>query len=498
MSMDVIDGGTFTRDYADAADVVVVGSGPAGAAVARTAARAGASVIVLEEGAHVEPRDFPEDGFTAMARLYRDMGGSMAAGSPMMPLVQGRVVGGTSVINGAISWRLPRDVYDEWVAADPALGDALPWDEIDGVTDEIVRDLNIHPTPPEIAGPKNLLFARGAEAMGIEHRPISRNVRGCRGLGRCLQGCPEGNKQSMDQSYLPDACAAGARILSRVRVTRVVTVRGRAAGVTGVADGGGRVTISARRAVVVAASAIGTPALLLASGIDHGPIGHGLQCHPGVSVGGRFPEPIAMWHGATQGHEGIGLRKEGIKLEVLGYDMALVATRVKGVGARLASGIADMAHQAHWGAAIRAEARGRVRSIRGRAVASYSLTKRDLARARRGIRVLGEMFLAAGADYVELGVHGWAGRIDDPRELARFESDGPTRGGAYSAAATHLFGTAAMGSDPIRSVVAPDFQHHAVRRLYIADSSVFPTNTGVNPQTSILALASLCGRRVTM
>jgi len=123
---------------------------------------------------------------------------------------------------------------------------------------------------------------------------------------------------------------------------------------------------------------------------------------------------------------------------------------------------------------------------------------RDLARARRGTRALGEMFLAAGADYVELGMHGWAKRIDDPRELARFESDGATGGGAYAAAATHLFGTAAMGGDPSRSVVGLDFQHHAVRRLYIADSSVFPANTGVNRQTSILALASLCGRRVAM
>jgi choline dehydrogenase-like flavoprotein len=53
-----------------------------------------------------------------------------------------------------------------------------------------------------------------------------------------------------------------------------------------------------------------------------------------------------------------------------------------------------------------------------------------------------------------------------------------------------------MGSDPARSVVRPDFRHHRVEGLYVADSSVFPTNTGVNPQTSIIALASICGRRV--
>jgi long-chain-alcohol oxidase len=59
-----------------------------------------------------------------------------------------------------------------------------------------------------------------------------------------------------------------------------------------------------------------------------------------------------------------------------------------------------------------------------------------------------------------------------------------------------MFGTCRMGSDRSTSVVRPDFRHQTVDRLYIADSSVFPTNTGVNPQTSILALATLCAARI--
>ena len=108
------------------ADVVVVGSGPAGAATAYHLAGAGADVVVLEEGPLVAAEDLPEDAFTAMARLYRDMGASLTRGRSPLPFVQGRMVGGTSVVNGAISWRLPRDVYDEWVREDPVLADALP------------------------------------------------------------------------------------------------------------------------------------------------------------------------------------------------------------------------------------------------------------------------------------------------------------------------------------------------------------------------------------
>ena len=66
---------------------------------------------------------------------------------------------------------------------------------------------------------------------------------------------------------------------------------------------------------------------------------------------------MALWRGATQGHEVTGLRREGIKFEALGYDMAVAATRLKGVGRELGEQLGRLAHQAHWGAALRAIAR---------------------------------------------------------------------------------------------------------------------------------------------
>lgn len=495
--MNIVDGAELRGSLHESTDVVIVGSGPAGASVARELARGGARVIIVEEGPLVQPAEFPADSFTAMARLYRGMGATIGRGAPVMPFVQGRVVGGTSVVNGAISWRLPDDVYDSWVAADPALGEAIPKQALVDALDRVEERLNIRPTAEAIAGANNLLLKKGAEALGIENRPIRRNVRGCKGLGRCLQGCPEGNKLSMDRSYLPDACERGAIIYCNTRIDRVRLAdrKSRATGVEGRAASGAKVRIDASR-VVLAASAIQTPLLLLRSGLRRAPVGRGFQCHPGASVTGRFAEPVRMWTGATQGHEVIGLRKQGIKFEALGYDMAMVATRVKGVGEALSRGIDDMAHQCHWGAAIKAQARGRVRSLFGRPMIEYSLEPQDLAKVRRGIRVLGEMMLAAGAEYVETGVPGWHDRVSDPKVMARFEDEAPRAATAYSMAVTHMFGTARMGTNPTRCVVGTDFQHHDAADLFVADSSVFPSNTGVNPQTSIIALAALCGQSV--
>lgn len=492
----VVDGAALTRRAQLEADVVVVGTGPGGSAAGREIARSGAKVLFLEEGPHVTPSRFPEDGFGAMAILYRDLGAQVALGRSPTAIVQGKAVGGTSVVNGAISWRLPEDVRRQWVEADPGLEGTLDAATLEALFDAIERELSIAPTDPAIAGPNNLLLAKGAEALGLEHRAIRRNVSGCEGLGRCLQGCPKGHKQSMERTLLPDAVRHGAQIWSGIRARRVLVERHRAVGVEATSTSGIPVTVRARHAVVLAASAVQTPLLLLASGLGHGPVGERFMCHPGVSVAGEFDDDVRLWRGATQGHEVVGLRRGGIKFEALGYDMALVAGRLTGVGRELGRALDRMAKQAHWGAAIRAEALGTVRPGLTRPRIRWSLVLGDVQKIRRGVSVLGQMFFAAGARAVFPGVAGMPPRIDDPRVMQRFDDEGPLDPRAYTMAATHLFGTCRMGSDARTSVVDPRFRHHRVSGLFVADSSVFPSNTGVNPQTSILSLATLCGRSV--
>lgn len=491
-----VDGATVARPLDLTTDAVVVGSGPAGSSVARELARGGLHVIVVEAGPLIRSEDHPLSAFGAMSRLYRDMGASVVLGAAPIPYLQGRMVGGSSPINGAICWRLPRDVWDEWCAADPSLHDALPWQEIEALTDEIETRLGVAPTDPAVAGRKNRLMAEGAAALGLEHRPIRRNVRGCTGLGRCLQGCPEGFKQSADVTLLADALEHETTLLSNVEARDIVRRNGRAVEICGRASGGGAVRIRARHAVVLAASAIQTPALLLRNRITHGPVGENFQCHPGVSLAGRFRDAVRMWEGATQGHEVIGLRHEGLKFEALGFDLTVLAARLDGVGREFARSIAGMAHWLDWGAAVRAEARGRVRSVFGRPVVTFTPTGHDVRRFRRGLRVLGEMMLAAGAEEVHPGVRGFAPRVTSRTALEQLERDGPAHPSAYTAAITHMFGTCRMGREARISVVRPDFRHHVVDGLWIADSSVFPTSIGVNPQIPIMALAAACARRV--
>src|SRR5512139_2376365 len=91
----------------DAADVVVIGSGAAGATAARVLTEAGIDVVVLEEGPHVPTESLRGDVYTSFRRMWRDMGFQVARGRSFTPILQGSCIGGTTAINGAIIHRMP-------------------------------------------------------------------------------------------------------------------------------------------------------------------------------------------------------------------------------------------------------------------------------------------------------------------------------------------------------------------------------------------------------
>lgn len=151
---------------------------------------------------------------------------------------------------------------------------------------------------------------------------------------------------------------------------------------------------------------------------------------------------------------------------------------------------------AFFGVQIRARARGSVRSsrLRGKTI-RFDLTPEDVRTLKLGVKRLVDLMFAAGAREVLPGVHGLPERIHSPDDMAAIDAlpDDPR---LFHCIAAHLFGTAVMGRSPHHSVVRPDGRLHDLPGLYVIDSSVFPTNLGVNPQHSICAVAWLAAENV--
>jgi choline dehydrogenase-like flavoprotein len=501
----VVDGATLTKDEEGDFDFIVVGSGAAGAVTAHTLTRLGFSVAMVEEGPWVKTREFKTDVYGAFARMMRDAGTQVLEGHSFLPLLQGRCVGGSTVVNSAIAWRTPEDVLDDW-SARFGLGDTLRANQLEAQFDALERDLNVRSVDELVLGGNNQGFLTRATERGFDGTVMRRYDKGCQGSGRCLTGCPHAAKQGMNVSYVPWALALGARIYTSARVDRVVVENGRAVGIVATSKDeqeahhdrrAPRIRLHARHGVFVAASTIQTPNVLHRSGVRSRALGKHFQAHPGLGIAGRFPDPVDMHFGATQGAESIHFRStHRFKLETLAMQPELAAARIPGVGSELMARLADYRHVAVWAAQIRAEAEGTVKpGWGGSDRVRLSMTENDMRATRTAATVLVEMLFESGATEVWPGIYGVPSVLTSPDQV-KLVADASLDSRAYAFIATHLFGAARMGPDPKTSVVGLDFATHEARGLYVVDSSIFPTNLGVNPQHSIMAIARLAATRV--
>ena len=131
---------------------------------------------------------------------------------------------------------------------------------------------------------------------------------------------------------------------------------------------------------------------------------------------------------------------------------------------------------------------------RGHSHIAYRVSAEDQLRVRASLIASARLLLAAGA--TEVGtLHSTPVAIRRESDLARLDavSLAPNRMGLFSA---HVNGTCRMGRDPRTSGATPDGERHGVRGLYISDGSLLPTSLGVNPQETIMAVASVLAERI--
>jgi choline dehydrogenase-like flavoprotein len=483
------------RDQRLDADVVVVGSGAGGAVAAHRLQRAGKSVVLVEEGPAIDPRRYHAESWEAMKQLYYDQGMRAMVGNLIIPTMQGRVVGGTTVVNSAICFRLPDEVLERWVEEE-GLRDLSP-DVLRPIFDEVEEFLNISPEEDRYQGRHNLLMRDACAATGWRGHAIRRNSRGCHGCGRCILGCPEGAKLSMDRTYVPAFLDLGGELLTGVRVEQVMVSRGRAVGVRGRAIDpvtmrrGRRVEVRAK-AVVLACGTVGTPAVLAESGLGGGMVGRNLVNHVATGMLGFFDQEVRAWDGVNQGYCCDHFRKDGFIVEVFWAPLDLMTIRVPGFGMAHKQRMARMGHVAGWGAMIRATSKGRVWARPGKAPAIfYWMNKRDGALMQRAMKATADLLFAGGAKMVTPGIHGVPTELTDPGQT-RLIAEANLGSQAFNPIGNHPMGTCRMSERKGRGVVDSHGESHQVERLFVADASVFPDAPGVNPQVSIMALAAHC------
>ncbi|MFN8162262.1 MAG: GMC family oxidoreductase N-terminal domain-containing protein [Solirubrobacterales bacterium] len=485
-------GDTEPAGAGEECDVVIVGSGAGGAVAAAELAEAGLDVLVLEAGGHYNRDNYPGDHLEAIARIYRDAGLTIAEGRPPIPVPVAKVVGGTTVINSGTCFRAPGPVLENWRNRY-----GIGWaGELDADYAEAEQFLRVTQLDPERMGRNGQLAMEGAAAIGASGAPIHRNAGSCVQCSSCPFGCEIDAKRGMHVSYLPRAVAAGARIRAGVEARRVLTEGGRAAAVECRVRGKGRrgrgYTVRARRAVIAAGGALGTPELLQRSGLGGRHVGRNLHIHPACWVGARYDEEVRGWDGVMQSYYVDQWEDLGILLEATFTPLAFGGAWLGGAGRDHQRAMLDFGHVGSIGVHLSDRSSGRVGlGSEGSLRASYGLTREDAGRLAHGIARAAEVHFAAGATEVYPNI----ARVGvlRPGDLATFEST-DFKPSELRLEAFHPMGTARISADPGEGACAPDGSVNGTSALYVADASLFPTSIGVNPMMTVIAFAKQIAR----
>lgn len=483
-----IGGEVAGRERVLEADVVIVGSGAGGAPLAKELAERGRSVVVLEEGDYRPATTFPPLAFDALAELYRDAGVTVTIGKPPVVVPIGKLVGGTTVVNSGTCFRVPDFVHAKWKTK-LGMPDALSAEALAPIYDRIEEIIGVAPVHPDVLGKNNDIARRGAEALGWSGGYLLRNFRGCIGSNRCAFGCPTDAKQAMHLNYLPAAVEAGARVISGARVKRITFAGDRATGVIAETEGG-KLTVNAS-VVVISAGTFYTPGLLRSSGVRHRNIGRRLTLHPAVKISGLFPgEDFYAGPGVPQSYYIDEFQRQGVMMEGAHVPPDMGSVGLPGKGPEHKALMERSRELATFGFLVSDEPSGAVhRGLGGRPFVRYDLCKVDMDKMVLGLGKLAKLFVAAGATKLYLPT--WRLPTLDATEdvEARILGAG-LKAADLELTAFHPLGTCGFGADGETFPLDCDLRVRGRQGLYVADGSAMPTSLAVNPQLTIMALAT--------
>jgi choline dehydrogenase-like flavoprotein len=482
----VEDGALISGERTIRVDACVIGTGAGGAPVAKELAEGGMSVAMLEEGERFTTDDFNARPRDMMSRLYRDAGQIATLGNVPVVLPLGRSVGGTTLINSGTCFRTPEPVLDMW---GERFGlDTMGPAELDPFFRRVERIQNVVQVPPEYAGRNALVVKRGADALGWSGDFIYRNVRGCVGSGICTFGCPTSAKQHVGLTYVPLAWDAGATTFTACHADRIELDGGRVHAVEAATAAGGRLRIECDLAIV-ACGAIGTPLLLRDQGIglDSGELGNNLSIHPATGVRAELDEEVDMAKGVPQSYFIDEFADEGIMFEGAAGPPDYAAMSFPFSGERHREVMLRYRHHSQFGVMVSDLSRGSVRRRGGIVQIRYDLNREDTATFKRAIERLCELYWAAGARVVYPPIAGIPEVRDGDTSRVR---DHDLRASDLTLLAFHPLGTARADARPEHGVVDGNLKVHRTDNLYVADGSVVPSSIGVNPQITIMALAT--------
>ncbi|USP80136.1 hypothetical protein yc1106_07410 [Curvularia clavata] len=510
-------------------DVLIVGSGCGGGVSAKNLAEAGHRVLIVEKAYHWTPDHYPMAEVDGWHHLFMS-GSFLTSDDSSVSVVAGQTLGGGGTVNWSASLQTQGYVRREWAARGlPFFTSADFQQSLDrvcgrmGVSTEHIKH-----------NPCNQMLLDGARKLGWSAKPVPQNTGGKQHYcGYCNFGCGACEKQGPVVSFLPDAARAGAQFLEGFDAEKVIFSDGHGprvatgvegtwvsrdihGGVSGSPINRRKVVIKAKR-VIVSAGTLQSPLLLMRSGLKNPNIGRNLYLHPVTFLGAYHKQEIRPWEGGiltsvVSEFENLDGRGHGAKLEATNMvpSSCLLWVDWKG-GLQYKLDAARLKHLVGYISIAKDRDTGRVYPdpVDGRVRIAYQVSKFDKEHILEGILALAKIQYIEGAEEIITTIPGMRSFIRDPLApegagindeafqawLAEVRAKGfPSPESMFVSA--HQMGTCRMSVREQEGVVDSQGKVWGTEGLYVADASVFPSASGVNPMVTNMAISDWISRGI--
>jgi choline dehydrogenase len=530
----------------DAADYVVVGSGSSGAAIAGRLAESGASVIVLEAGRSDEQLLVRKPGMVGPMHAVPQLKKTVDWGyysvpqkhllDRRMPVPRGKVVGGSSSVNGMVYVRGNRANFDSWAAEGNVGWDA---DSVNAAYKRLEDFEDGENAFRGAGGPIRVTRTTAPQEGSLRFLDATADATGCKilddynaesqeGVSRMQQNAAGGLRYSASRGYLHHLAPPTLELQSGVRAKKVIIENGRAVGVEVIDADGTRRTLRAGREVILSAGFVGSAQLLMLSGIGHAEHlrEHGIDVVADLPVGDNLHDHMfhaltfqvsSSKHRGTASYFALGLLKELVRPGTT-FLANTVFEAVAFLRTSQAGAIPDLQlHLLPW-AYVSPNQDAPIRHDVDKRPALTVLTTLIYPKSRGTLRLASAdpsaaplidfQYLADPADLEVLGegselareIFGSAafhGAVREEIHPGRQLRGQGLRDAILNRATSvyHGVGTCRMGVDEL-AVVDPDLKVRGVEGLRVCDASIMPSITGGNTNAPSIMIGEMGAQRV--
>ncbi|MAD91462.1 MAG: oxidoreductase [Gammaproteobacteria bacterium] len=462
-------------------NIAIIGSGPGGMTVAKILTDHGFEVSLFEKGPYLSQENGPTPYSVAeMDAKYTDKGVTVALGKANVNYVEGSCLGGGSEVNAGLYHRTPPYVLQDWKLnfgvefAEPSI--------LEGhfQASEKILSVGLMPFAPPVASQK---LSDGAKVLGWDCVEVPRWFKYESDVDK---GIFSGTRQSMSEAVLPRINDEKFTVLHDTTVDRIREIESGGVGIQYRKSKSKVKTEKIFDAVFVACGAVGTPHLLKKSKMGPKFVGRNLKLHTSIKATARFKEKV---NGPGSGIPVHQVKEFSPDFSIGGAisNLPFLAAGLSDNGVNPLTLVKSWHYYATYYASIM-EGTGRVISFpkMKESIVTFDVGDKGMRTLSLALKRLCELLFAAGAVEVFPSIKGFSSLkaikdVDDlPSVIER---------GKASLMTIHMMGTCPIGADK-KSCVDLTGKLNGTKSVYVADASIIPTALGVNPQGTVMALAS--------